>query len=207
MNRRKFVLSFLTSLLVTVKTRAGVIFHEETPTATTKEDLPELWYWSHEGCPPCARFVEDYEKHKVTCGFRAVKQEGQRPTWMPDSDPQFWWATQDKSPSQNNVLNTRHQDGYRGWEKLLESFNKSRNLQKAVQGRRPASIPFVQPDQQGTRAVARSPVYSPGHNCPNCGRSQFHIENDAGPNHTHRCGSCNTVWYHADQSRSFLSWF
>lgn len=66
--------------------------------------------------------------------------------------------------------------------------------------------------QKQTRVVThKGVVFHGGHDCPNCGKYQYTIENDAGPNHTHRCSSCKTSWYHADQSRfqsngSFLFW-
>jgi hypothetical protein len=49
---------------------------------------------------------------------------------------------------------------------------------------------------KASRAVSS---YHAGHECPSCGRTQYAIANNAGPNHTHRCGSCNVTWRHADQ--------
>ena len=170
----------------------------------TENDLPEIWYWSYEGCLPCVRFKNDYAKNKEGCEFIAIERKEQRPSWMTDSDPQFWWHVSEKTPTQKDVLNTRHIDGYLTWKDLTSRFKVSREPKKIQikQAGGPAKDPFVRPDQPRQRAVAR---YHQGHDCPSCGKSQFNIENDAGPNHTHRCRSCSTVWYHADQVRRWFS--
>ena len=194
MNRRVFLLSLLTPSVV----RAGVVYHGTD--LVIKEELPEVWYWSHPGCPPCARFIKEYEENKDGCGFLAVKQDGDRPTWIPDSDPQFWWHTTKKIPSQEDVNNTRHQDGYPGWKSFIEKWKHSRDPKKSKPAGGPAkrALPTVQPDQPVIRAVARDVIaYNPSHRCQNCGRNQFNIENGSGPNHTHRC-QCGTAWWHRD---------
>lgn len=196
MKRRAFLVA-LPSLMMTMistSSKADVIYH---PALETKQDLPELWYWSHAGCLPCVQFEREYKELGVGCGFVAIKQEGKRPDWMVHSNPQFWWHIKDKVPTQKDVANTRHQDGYPGWKSFLVKFKNSRNL-KTKQAGGPAEIPFVQPDQPNPRAVALNMVYNPSHNCPKCGRYQSQIENGAGPNHTHKCKSCSTVWYHKD---------
>lgn len=195
MDRRLFLLSIMTPSLA----NAGVVFHS-LPTAE-KDELPEVWYWSHPGCPPCSRFEKEYQENKEGCGFIAVKQSIDRPSWMPSSDPQFWWHTKENKPSQKDVQNTRHLDGYSGWKDFIAKFKDSRDPKKTKRAGGPAkqALPTVQPDRPDTRAVARNVmVYHAGHNCPSCGRQQFLIENDSGPNHTHRCGHCGTAWWHAD---------
>ena len=192
---------------------------EESGTAAAPQDLPELWYWSHEGCPPCQRFEREYAENKDAAGFKPVKQTGQRPTWMPDSDPQFWWHVSGKTPSQSDVSNTRHLNGYQGWKDLLSRFNSSRSPKKFSR-----SFPSgqdgssAQPDLNSSRAVARSLTYHSDHDCPRCGREQYVIANNEGPvanSHIHRCNYCGTSWYHIDQasspnrsggSRRFLWW-
>ena len=180
--------------------------------AVAEKELPELWYWSHEGCPPCKAFKNDYAKGKEGCGFLAVEQTETKPSWMPDGDPQFWWHVSEKIPTQKDIENTRHIDGYLSWKDLTTRFKLSREPKK-LEARKtekkiqqvggPAKDPFVQRDRPSIRAVAR---YHAGHNCPDCGKSQFNIENDAGPSHTHRCNSCRVVWYHADQTFRWGPW-
>lgn len=196
----------VSGLLNPVNDMEGMLFDSSSPVVVVvaEKELPEIWYWSHEGCVPCVRFKNDYAANKKDCGFVAAEQKGQRPPWMPDSDPQFWWHVSEKIPTQKDVSNTRHVNGYLSWKDLMARFRSSRESKKTQikQVGGPTKDPFAQPDQQGIRAVAR---YHQGHDCPSCGKSQFNIENDAGPSHTHRCRSCSTVWYHADQVRSWLS--
>jgi len=168
---------------------------EESGSAAVPIELPEVWYWSHDGCPPCARFEADYAANKASAGFRPVKQTNERPTWMPNSDPQFWWHVSGKVPTQADVANTRHQNGYPGWKDLSAKFDHSRAPKKFSR-----SVDHGQagrgarPDPDNTRAVAR---YHAGHACPSCGRMEYAIADNSGPNHTHRCGACSTTWWHA----------
>ena len=200
---RRIFLSLLVGLSAKA-VQAGVIFHQAVDKICKPgaQDLPELWYWGHDGCQPCKLFQLDYEKGKEDCGFVTVKQEGDRPTWMSDSNPQFWWHVKEKQPTQKDVSNTRHQDGYPGWKVLVEKFQVSRK-QNPQQAGRPAKVPFVQPDQQNSRAVALKLTYHKGHNCPSCNHQQFSIANHTGPGndrstHIPKCGNCDTKWYHED---------
>ncbi len=203
MNRRSLLLSLLTPFFVAVKAKAGVIFHEETKEAAQVPEKRVLHFYGPAWCPACPAKLETVKKELgEKFEIRVHKDYDNYPAWLLAQGQEAGWGYP--------MVHWTNQSGISKvmvWMNVTDFHKQDSDQKKLPQGRRPVSIPFVQPDQQGSRAVARSPVYSPGHNCPNCGTTQFHIENDAGPNHTHRCTSCNTVWYHADQSRSFLSWF
>lgn len=152
--------------------------------AAEPSSLPELWVWSSDGCPPCRRFDIDYAEHKADCGFKVVKKTSQRPTWMPSSDPQFWWHISGDKPTQADVANTRHQDGYPGWKDFIAKFKHSREPKKQAQSMRaggPAvARPFAQgqPDRSnvGSRSVAIWSIN--GDSTPSRGVLLSHLTND-----------------------------
>lgn len=209
-----------------IAVEADIVFRESLPSlpddlgdkkpkgqavSDVDQNLPELWYWSHAGCAPCKLFESDYANNKESALFKPVIQTGERPKWMPDKSPQFWWHISGKSPTQADIANTRHQNGYAGWKDLKGKFDNSRTPKQFKRssstfqdGQSGAS---VQPDNKQSRAVARSghASYHAGHNCPGCAREQYNIQDDDGPGsntHIHKCSSCGTSWYHADQWQS-----
>jgi len=195
MNRR----IFLGTLLLPAIAKAEVIFHEDTPLVVATKKKPQIWMFST--CEPCRdQAMKEIQAEKDTLEFEVVHKNEKPPANLGIfDDPTFWWAKDTDIPT-DSKQNTRALGGWYGLKHLKTQFSKYRDPKKTQQARSPANIPFVQPDQQGTRAVARtSLVYNPSHNCPNCGRTQYVIENGAGPNHTHRCNHCHTAWYHKDQ--------
>ena len=151
---------------------------DEDAGAAAAESLPELWYWSHEGCPPCARFESDYTANKESALFKPVKKTGERPTWMPESDPQFWWHTSGSVPTQADVANTRHQNGYQGWKDLVGKFDHSRSPKRFQRAGSPAADPFARSDLAsiGSRSVARIAIN--GDFTPGRGTLLDHLSND-----------------------------
>lgn len=198
----------------------GSIYGDKTRTFSIKwgddagladSSLPEVWYWSSDACPPCVRFERDYAEHEKDCGFKAVKQSGSRPSWMPESNPQFWWHVSSDKPTQAEVKQTRHENGYANWKDFSGKWKNSRKSAMSESARAGLAIPFEERtsrlDHSQSRAVARI-TYHSDHNCPSCGRQQTLIDNEDGPGsgtHTHKCHHCGTVWYHADQVSSASS--
>lgn len=186
MDRRLFLLSLLTPTVA----QAGVVYHD-LPVVAEKE-IPEVFAYSTTGCPPCALAKKELEAAK-DLPFRVVWKK-EPPNWV-SSFPTFHWHVKDGD--------WRKRDKWDGVEKLVEMWKKSREESKKTQAGGPAR-PFtsgVLPDQQnGRRAVARDVLaYNPSHQCQKCGRSQFDIYSDAGPNHIHRCNHCFSQWYHRDR--------
>lgn len=157
---------------------------EEDAGASVASELPEMVAYSSAGCPPCA-----VAKRELTAAkdlpFRVTWKES-APAWVA-AYPTFHW--------QVSGDDWRQRDKWDGVEKLVEMWRKSREPKKVSAA---ASRPFAQPDPHATRAVARG-RYHAGHDCPRCGRMQFEIENNTGPDHTHRCGACGNSWWHWDK--------
>ena len=142
---------------------------DDAGSAATPSELPEVWAYSQPGCPPCVRARLELAAEK-DLPFRIVWRDEAAPAWL-TSRPAFWWHTTGQQPSQADVANTRQVTGWNGVKDFSERWKAS-------------------------RAVSS---YHAGHECPSCGRTQYAIANNAGPNHVHRCGSCNVTWWHADQ--------
>lgn len=184
---------FLGTLLLPSLAKADVIFH-----APIKKK-PQIWMFST--CTSCRVQAEtEIAAEKDSLDFEVVHKNEKPPVRLGVyDDPTFWWAKDTDLPTESKQ-NTKVMGGWAGLKHLKTEFSKSRGV-KMQQAGSPAKIPFAQPDQQGSRAVALNIVYNPSHNCPSCGRTQYKIKNgdDAGPNHIHRCNYCNTAWYHKDQ--------
>ena len=142
---------------------------DDAGSAATPNELPEVWAYSMPGCPPCVRARLELAAAK-DLPFRVVWRDEAAPAWL-TSRPAFWWHTTGQQPTQADVANTRQTTGWNGVKDFTQRWKAS-------------------------RAVSS---YHAGHNCPSCGRTQLAIANNDGPNHTHRCGSCNVTWWHADQ--------
>lgn len=187
---------FLSTLLFgTGSVKADVIFHG---TSSPVKKKPQIWLFST--CPSCRIQAEkEINAEKDSLEFEVVHKNEKPPARLDTyDDPTFWWAKDTDQPDQSKQ-STKVLGGWYGLKHLKEEFRKSRGQVKKQAGS-PAKVPFAQPDQVSSRAVARTGlVYNPSHNCPTCGKVQTIIQNDAGPNHTHQCGNCSTVWYHADK--------
>jgi hypothetical protein len=142
---------------------------DDAGSAAADEKLPEVWCYSQPGCPPCVRARLELAAEK-DLPFRIVWKDDAAPAWL-TSRPAFWWHVSGQQPNQADVKNTRQVTGWNG----VKDFSARWKASRAVSS------------------------YHAGHNCPSCGRTQYAIANNAGPNHTHRCGSCNVTWWHADQ--------
>ena len=142
---------------------------DDAGSAAADEKLPEVWCYSQPGCPPCVRARLELAAEK-DLPFRIVWKDEAAPAWL-TSRPAFWWHVSGQQPNQADVKNTRQVTGWNG----VKDFSARWNASRAVSS------------------------YHAGHNCPSGGRTQYAIANNAGPNHTHRCGSCNVTWWHADQ--------
>lgn len=188
--------TFLSALLIGASSaKADVIYHDtsEVAAATTKRVLN---FYGPTWCPACPVALEAVKKelsnefeivvHKDYDKYPAwVLAQGQQPGW---GYPMVHWVN--KADAGKIMV----------WSGIDEFRKHDGVKSKIQQAGGPAKLPFVQPDQQDTRAVARqSLIYNPSHSCSNCGRTEFEIENDDGPYHTHRCSRCNTVWYHKDR--------
>jgi hypothetical protein len=142
---------------------------DDAGSAAADEKLPEVWCYSQPGCPPCVRARLELAAEK-DLPFRIVWKDEAAPAWL-TSRPAFWWHVSGQQPNQADVKNTRQVTGWNG----VKDFSARWKASRAVSS------------------------YHAGHECPSCGRTQYAIANNAGPNHTHRCGSCNVTWWHADQ--------
>lgn len=142
---------------------------DDAGSAATPSELPEVWCYSMPGCPPCVRARRELAAAK-DLPFRVVWRDEAAPAWLA-TRPAFWWHVSGQQPSQADVTNTRQTTGWNGVKDFTQRWKAS-------------------------RAVSS---YHAGHNCPSCGRTQLAIANNDGPNHVHRCGSCNVTWWHADQ--------
>lgn len=142
---------------------------DDSGSAATPSELPEVWAYSMPGCPPCVRARLELAAAK-DLPFRVVWRDEAAPAWLA-TRPAFWWHTTGQQPTQADVANTRQTTGWNGVKDFTQRWKAS-------------------------RAVSS---YHAGHNCPSCGRTQLAIANNDGPNHVHKCGSCNVTWWHADQ--------
>jgi len=177
--------------------------------------LPEVWCYSQPGCPPCVRARLELAAAK-DLPFRVVWKDEAAPEWL-KSRPAFWWHVSANQPSQAEVQHTRQMTGWNGVKDVVARWKQSRDPKRFVrQNASAVTRPFVQPDRESSRAVARIQHHD-GHNCPRCNREQYVIADQTGPaanSHIHRCGHCGTKWYHADQgvssrsngNKSFFGW-
>ena len=161
---------------------------DDAGSAAAANELPEVWAYSQPGCPPCVRARLELAAEKEL-QFKVIWKDEAAPAWL-QSRPAFWWHVTGDKPSQEDVSNTRQATGWNGIRDFVERWKASRTPKKYK------------------RAVASNSLsYHSGHDCPSCGREQYVIASDDGPNHTHRCDKCGTSWYHADaKQRSFLGW-
>lgn len=169
---------------------------DDSGSAASGNELPEVWAYSQPGCPPCVRARLELAAEKEL-PFRVVWRDDPAPDWL-KARPAFWWHTSGNQPRQDDVNNTRQSTGWNGIKDFIERWKGSRSPKRFQ------------------RSAATSTSYHSGHDCPKCGREQYSIKNNNGPaasTHTHQCNACGTAWYHRDQtqasagkSRQFLWW-
>ena len=102
-------------------------FYWKNPASSAAtESLPKVYWWGNlDTCGYCRQANSDFMGAK-DLPFQPVHMDEPRPTWMPRSDPNFWWHVSENEPTQEDVKNTRHEDGYPGLKTFLAKFNKSR---------------------------------------------------------------------------------
>lgn len=64
-----------------------------------------------------------------------------------------------------------------------------------AQAARTRSVTAVTPYVPSVPIV--TPVTADGHQCPKCGQSQYVVSQQSGSQHSHKCASCGTEWWHS----------
>lgn len=187
--------TFLATLLLPTITKAGVVFHE-APQAVAKAEKRTLNFYGPTWCSACPAALESIKKElSEEFEIKVHKDYNNYPSWVIAQGHQSGWGY-----PMIHWVNKINAGKIMMWAGV-DAFRKHDGQpKKAQQAGRPAKDPFAQPDRPNSWAVAHndSVVYNPSHNCPNCSHVQYAIENGIGPNHTHRCETCSTAWYHKD---------